>query len=71
MRYPVSTTVGVILVVLFGSIALFRIPIQLVNLPSSMRLKSGGIRCGWHIRTSLYLLSTDLEERGASQCGAC
>ena len=30
IRYPVSTTVGVILVVLFGSIALFRIPIQLV-----------------------------------------
>ena len=30
IRYPVSTTVGVILVVLFGAIALFRIPIQLV-----------------------------------------
>lgn len=30
IRYPVSTTVGVILLVLFGAIALFRIPIQLV-----------------------------------------
>ncbi len=29
IRYPVSTTVGVILLVLFGGIALFRIPIQL------------------------------------------
>lgn len=30
IRYPVSTSVGVILLVLFGGIALFRIPIQLV-----------------------------------------
>ncbi|MEE9217513.1 MAG: efflux RND transporter permease subunit [Acidobacteriota bacterium] len=29
IRYPVSTAVGVILVVLFGSIALFRLPVQL------------------------------------------
>ncbi|MFQ5817654.1 MAG: efflux RND transporter permease subunit [Terriglobia bacterium] len=29
IRYPVSTAVGVILLVLFGSIALFRIPVQL------------------------------------------
>ncbi|MGH9859688.1 MAG: efflux RND transporter permease subunit, partial [Candidatus Acidiferrales bacterium] len=30
IRYPVTTSVGVILLVLFGAIALFRIPIQLV-----------------------------------------
>jgi HAE1 family hydrophobic/amphiphilic exporter-1 len=30
IRYPVSTVVGVILVVMFGAISLFRIPIQLV-----------------------------------------
>ncbi len=30
IRFPVSTTVGVILLVLFGMISLFRIPIQLV-----------------------------------------
>jgi len=30
IRYPVSTTVGVVLLVLFGSISLLRIPIQLV-----------------------------------------
>jgi HAE1 family hydrophobic/amphiphilic exporter-1 len=30
IRYPVSTAVGVILLVLFGAISLFRIPIQLV-----------------------------------------
>ncbi|MGH9579827.1 MAG: efflux RND transporter permease subunit, partial [Terriglobales bacterium] len=30
IRYPVSTTVGVILLVMFGFIALFQIPIQLV-----------------------------------------
>ena len=30
VRYPVSTTVGVILLTLFGGIALFQIPIQLV-----------------------------------------
>ncbi len=29
IRYPVTTAVGVILVVLFGALALFRIPIQL------------------------------------------
>ena len=30
IRYPVSTTVGVLLLVLFGTISLFRLPIQLV-----------------------------------------
>jgi HAE1 family hydrophobic/amphiphilic exporter-1 len=30
IRYPVSTTVGVVLLVLFGAISLFQIPIQLV-----------------------------------------
>ncbi len=30
IRYPVTTTVGVLLLVLFGTISLFRIPIQLV-----------------------------------------
>ncbi|NIM02261.1 MAG: hypothetical protein GTN89_16160, partial [Acidobacteria bacterium] len=29
IRYPVSTAVGVILVVLFGFISLFRLPVQL------------------------------------------
>ena len=29
IRYPVSTAVGVILLALFGGIALFRLPVQL------------------------------------------
>jgi HAE1 family hydrophobic/amphiphilic exporter-1 len=29
IRYPVTTAVGVILLVLFGTLALFRIPVQL------------------------------------------
>ena len=29
IHYPVTTAVGVILLVLFGSIALFRLPVQL------------------------------------------
>ena len=29
IRYPVTTTVGVLFLVLFGTIALFRIPVQL------------------------------------------
>ena len=29
IRYPVTTAVGVILLVMFGAIALFRLPIQL------------------------------------------